>query len=193
VKAVARPVGAQRLASDAELLTSVARGDLSALGSLFDRHQARVRRVLVRTGAGSDADDLVQATFLELTRIASRFDGRVSSAAWLCGVALRLAARRRRSLHRLLRNLAAFGRTTPRVDAVDPEREASAQQEMRLFASALEQLTPKKREAFVLVEIEGLSAEDVADALGVPAATVRTRLYYARMELRTTMEEGGAW
>ncbi len=178
---------------DAELVASVARGELGALGALFDRHQARVRRVLVRTGAGPDADDLVQATFLELPKIARSFDGRDSSAAWLCGVALRLAARRRRSLGRLLRSVAAFGRTTPRLDTVDPERDAAAREEMRVFARALERLAPKKREAFVLVEIEGLAAEEVAAALGVPAPTVRTRLHHARAELREAMKEGGAW
>ena len=56
---------------DAELLAEIARGDLSALGLLFDRHHARVRRVIVRTGARGDADDVLQATFLEVARIAS--------------------------------------------------------------------------------------------------------------------------
>jgi RNA polymerase sigma-70 factor (ECF subfamily) len=175
------------------LVAGAARGELGALGALFDRHQSRVRRVLVRTGAGADADDLVQATFLELPKIARSFDGRDSCAAWLCGIALRLAARRRRSLERLLGTIAGFNHTTTHVDLVDPERDVAAREEMRIFARALERLAPKKREVFILVEIEGLAAEDVADALGVPAATVRTRLHYARTELREAMENVGEW
>jgi RNA polymerase sigma-70 factor (ECF subfamily) len=174
---------------DAELLAEIARGDLSALGLLFDRHHARVRRVIVRTGARGDADDVLQATFLEVARIAATFDGRESAAAWLCGIALHLAWRRRRSLGRMLRAFASFGSSMVQVDSVDPESHAASRNELRLFASALESLAPKKREVFVLVEIEGLSTEDVAAALGIPAATVRTRLHYAKTELREAIKQ----
>ena len=62
---------------DGELLAAVANGNLEALGRLFDRHAPSVRRYLARLGvAASDADDLVQATFLEVVRAAWRFDAR---------------------------------------------------------------------------------------------------------------------
>jgi RNA polymerase sigma-70 factor (ECF subfamily) len=174
--------------SDAELLASIAHDDLHALGVLFDRHHRRIERVLLRTGtAAADVDDIVQATFLEIPKIARGFDGRDSCVGWLCGVAVRLAARRRRSMMRLLRTLLSFGAEAPREFTIDPEADASAREEMALFAGALARLAPKKREAFVLVEVEGFSAEEVARSLGVNAATVRTRLFHARAELRTAM------
>lgn len=174
--------------TDAQLIASVAREDLHALGVLFDRHHRRIERVLLRTGTSSnDVDDIVQATFMEIPKIAGGYDGRDSCAAWLCGVAVRLASRRRRSMTRLLRMLVNFGAETPREFTIDPEADASARQEIALFAESLARLAPKKREAFVLVEVEGFTAEEVARSLGVNAATIRTRLFHARAELRAAM------
>jgi RNA polymerase sigma-70 factor (ECF subfamily) len=177
--------------TDADLLAKIARGDFRALGALFARHHRRVERVLLRKGSTrSDADDLVQATFLEVMRVAPTFDGRDSCSAWLCGIALRLSARRRRSFGRLLRNITAFGSHCHRADPVHPEAIVSAREQLELFALALGELAPKKREAFILVEIEGLSSEDAGRAIGISPATMRTRLFHARSELRSAMNRG---
>jgi RNA polymerase sigma-70 factor (ECF subfamily) len=174
--------------SDAELLAQIASADLSALGALFDRHHARVERVLQRTGLNlADVDDVVQATFLEVPRIATTFDGRESCAPWLCGIAIRLGARRRRSLRRLFDHLTAWAKEAPSRDPVHPESVVASRQELAAFERALETLAPKKREAFVLVELEGFSAEEAGKALGVNGATMRTRLFHARGELRAAM------
>jgi RNA polymerase sigma-70 factor (ECF subfamily) len=189
----ARDRVASSAASDAELLTQIARDDLSALGTLFDRHHARVERVLLRSGVSeSDADDIVQSTFLEVARIARAYDGRDCCAAWLCGIALRLAARRRRSLGRLLKYLSLFGSQIPGTDPVHPEAVVSGREELHQFACALAKLGRKKREAFVLVEIEGFSSEEAGRAIGVSPATMRTRLFHARSELRAAMTRGRA-
>lgn len=174
--------------TDAQLIESITHDDLHALGVLFDRHHRRIERVLLRTGTMSaDVDDIVQATFLEIPRIAQGFDGRDSCVGWLCGVAVRLASRRRRSMIRFLRTLVSFGAEAQQEFTVDPEADAAAREEIALFARALARIAPKKREAFVLVEVEGFSAEEVARSLGVNAATIRTRLFHARAELRTAM------
>lgn len=171
--------------TDAELLTAIDGGDISALGVLFDRYHARVRRAVGRAGmARADADDVVQATFLELRKIARSFDGRTSAGAWICGVAIRLAARRRRSFVRMLGTLASFGRISPSVDLVDPETTAGDREELARFRDALAELAPKKRDVFLLVEVEGMTAEDAARSLGIPAATARTRLFHARAHFR---------
>jgi RNA polymerase sigma-70 factor (ECF subfamily) len=178
--------------SDAALLANISKDNVSALGELFDRHYEQVRRVLANAGgiATFEIDDLVQQTFLEVVRIAPNFDGRESAGAWLCGIALRLAARRRRSLARLLRLLTAFSRQHSDDDEVHPERVAAGREELRAFSRALRELQPKKREAFVLVELEGFSAEDAGRALRVNPATMRTRLFHARRELRDAMKRG---
>jgi RNA polymerase sigma-70 factor (ECF subfamily) len=179
--------------SDAELLAAVDHGDLTALGALFDRHHSRVRRVLARSGVNNaDVDDLVQSTFLELPKIASAFDGRLSAGGWLCGIAVRLASRRRRSIARMLKMLVSFGRVASTMALVDPETEAGDREELAVFAEALATLSPKKRDVFVLVEVEGLATDDVARTLEIPSATVRTRLFHARAELRAWMKRDPA-
>lgn len=189
--------GANGARGDAELLRQTAQGELGALGELYDRYQRDVCRVLARTlgggGNGGDVEDLVQATFLELPKIAGGFDGRDSCRAWLCGVAVRLAARRRRSVGRWLRVLASFGAATRDTRAADPQAIASGREELRLLERALAKLSAKKRDVFVLVELEGLSAEEASAALGIPAGTVRTRLFHARDELLATMKREAGW
>ena len=180
-------------ATDGELIAKIARDDLGALGAIFDRHHLRVARVLARTGVNSaDIDDLVQATFLEVPKTAHGYDGRDWCGAWLCGIAVRLASRRRRSLGRLLRAWSSFASTAPTTTLVNPESEAAGREDLATFAHALAQLAQKKRDAFVMIELEGFSTEDFARAIGVNPATVRTRLHHARQELRAAMKREGA-
>jgi RNA polymerase sigma-70 factor (ECF subfamily) len=174
--------------SDAELIGAIACGSSPALGALFDRHHERVERVLRRGGLSfPDIDDVVQLTFLQVSRVATAYDGRESCAAWLCGIAIRLAARQRRSTLRRTRALSAFAAEGRTATAVDPEKVLASREELLVFAGALAKLGRKKREVFVRVELEGEAAEEVGQALGIPAATVRTRLFHARPELRTAM------
>jgi RNA polymerase sigma-70 factor (ECF subfamily) len=73
---------------------------------------------------------------------------------------------------------------------LDPESILAGREEFAIFARALSKLGRKKREAFILIEIEGFTAEEAGRALGVPPATLRTRLFHARGELRAAMERG---
>lgn len=103
-----RPTRAEA-GTDAELLAAVSAGDLAALGLLYDRHAHHVWRVLNRVmPGGSDVDDVLHATFLQLPKLAPNFDGRSSSCRkWLCGVATHLALRQGRGLMRFKAMLAA--------------------------------------------------------------------------------------
>ena len=170
-------------------MRSIAEGGLGALGEIYDRYHADVRRVLGRvTPNAADIDDLVQWTFLELPKIAGSFDGRDSARAWIIGIAVRLASRRRRSVSRWMRALGALAHVTDARAAGDPETHTRERQELRIFEKALNDLSLEKRSVFVLVEIEGVSPADVALSLEIPAATVRTRLFHARAELRAAMK-----
>ena len=179
--------------SDAELLAQIAAGELPELGELFDRYHLDVWRVLQRTTASEgDVDDLVQATFLALPKIAPSFDGRESCRGWLCGIAVRLAARQRRGFGRWVRVLTSFREVASTVHAQDPQRIASGREQLRVLERALAKLGVKKRDTFILVELEGLSTQDAARALDVPAATIRTRLFHARAELSHALKREGA-
>ncbi len=168
---------------DADVLARIHRGEVGALGLLYDRYVDDVRRVVGRLGvARPDVDDVVQATFLDVLGAAGRYDGRASAKSWLVGLALVQVRRRRRTLARLAARVAAWGRE-PRPPVATPEAVAAIDEQVERVQRALDALSPKKREVIVLVAIEGMSGEDAAGILGVPVATVWTRLHHARREL----------
>ncbi len=167
-------------ASDPELLARVAQGELSALGELYDRYRAPVRRFLVQaTSDASDVDDLVHNTFMTAAQCAERYDGRAVCRPWLMGIAAQLVRRRRTALGRWFTVLASVGvlkaahqRTHRRVEArTDLDR-------------ALARLSEAKRTTLLLAEVEGMSCPEIASLLQIPVGTVWTRLHAARRELR---------
>jgi RNA polymerase sigma-70 factor (ECF subfamily) len=176
--------------SDEALIAAVAGGQLEALGLLFDRFEPTIFRYVQRLGvSGADADDLVQATFLEVTRAAPRFDVNLSAKSWLLGVATILVRRHRRSFARSAARVLAwahFGYESEQAPSAHDELERN--EEQRRFREALDKLSPKKREVFALVVLEEMRGEDAARVLGVPVNTVWTRLHHARRELRSLLE-----
>lgn len=176
-------------ADDATILRRMRDGDVSALGALFDRYDQDVRRLIARLGVvAGDVDDLVQLTFLEAMRSAERFDGRASARGWLSGIAVMMVRRNRRSVGRLFRRLAAWA-TEPAEVAESAEARMELAQSSARARRALDRLSEKKRQVFVLVALEGHSGEEVAAMLAIPVATVWTRLHHARKELRETLAE----
>ncbi len=175
--------------SDAAALKALAGGDVSALGVLYDRHHSRVLGFLARaTGNRQDAEDLLQATFVTAARAAESFDGRDTCLPWLIGIAGRLAYRHRRGLLRFRRALLRFHATEP-LAAWDPARQLGARDQLGALAVALGRMAERKRIVLLMAEVEGLSGEQIAEALGIPVGTVWTRLHHARSELRRLMEE----
>jgi RNA polymerase sigma-70 factor (ECF subfamily) len=185
-----REFAAQRAPlSDAEALKALVDGHVGALGVLYDRHHVKVLGFLVRaTGSRHDAEDLLHATFVTAAKAAASFDGRETCLPWLLGIAGRLAYRHRRGLARLRRALTRFHDSEP-PEAWDPARQLGARDRLGTLAAALEQLSERKRIVLLLAEVEGLSGEEIAKALGIPLGTVWTRLHHARSELRRALEE----
>jgi RNA polymerase sigma factor (sigma-70 family) len=175
--------------TDAELFARTHDGDTGALGLLYDRYDRDVRRVIARLGVpASDVDDLVQATFLEVLDCADRYDGRPCGKPWLIGLAVIMVRRHRRSLARMAVRLASWA-SLPSGRIETPEESAGASQSANRAQRALNRLSPKKREAFVLLALEGLSGEEAATTIGAPLQTVWTRLHHARRELRAALED----
>jgi RNA polymerase sigma-70 factor (ECF subfamily) len=173
-------------------LRAVREGDLGALGELYDRYARDVWRAVRRAMVDpADAEDVVHAVFLKLPKVAASYDGRPTCRAWLCGVAVRLAMRHRRGLGRFHRMLRGFAGSTATPASPSPEQRASDREELLSFERALGRLSAKKRAVFVLVELEGLSSEEAAVALEIPAATVRTRLFHARREIDVALGRRG--
>lgn len=169
---------------DAAILERIANGEIGALGELYDRHRESVRRFVSQATSGAeDVDDLVHATFLEAAKSAGKYDGRESSRAWLVGIAVHLLRRRRRSLAQFFTVLSA---SSARSRSVDPRTALEARTDIE---RALARISEAKRIAILLAEVEGLTCEEIATALGVPIGTVWTRLHAARAELRAALAE----
>ena len=191
VTAQRRTSSANAEQSDVSALEALSRGQIGALGVLYDRHQASVTNFVRRaTNDSSDVDDLVHATFMTAARAAANFDGRQSCRPWLVGIAARLLHRRKRSLSRWARALRELtvregGRYT------DPHRALHARDEVKRLSEALERLSEPKRLVLLLAESEGLSSEDIAAVLQIPVGTVWTRLHHARRDLRRLLNREG--
>jgi len=176
--------------ADTAALQAVARGDLQALGALYDRHAAVLERTFARWGvADGDIDDLVQATFLQAARAAAHFDPSQSPRGWLFGVAGMIARRHRRSLMRALARLARWSASASERPPPTPGEVYEGDEARRRVEQTLARLSRKKREVFVLVTLEGLSGQEVAQSLGIPLKTVWTRLHHARRVLREALGE----
>ena len=177
-------------ATDGDLIRQIADGQLESLGLIFDRHHLPVRRFLARLQvAPADLDDLVQLTFLHVPRAAARFDAERSVKAWLFGLATVVVKRHRRSLGRIARKIAAVAKEPTRRGPATPAELAVDEESGRHARRALAALSQKKREVFVMVVLEELPGEAVAEALGIPLGTVWTRLHHARRDLRAILEE----
>jgi RNA polymerase sigma-70 factor (ECF subfamily) len=171
-------------APDTVALNRLAKGDVSALGEMYDRHAAALFRFASRASGPHDAEDLVQATFMTILKIAGTYDGRTDDArAWLHGVMARLIQERRRSLARFARALLRSRSSPPPV--FDAERGCQSD-----LARGLSTLSDAKRVVLVLAEVEGYTCDEIARMLKVPVGTVWTRLHHARKEMRVFYEEG---
>lgn len=176
--------------SDAQLFQAMARGDLGPLGTLFDRYHEHVRQFVLRVAPNaSDADDIVQETFLTAARAAGSYDGRPSAAPFLIGVAVQLLRRRRRSFARWSSMLEMFG-LAPTAPVRTPEEDVTTSEDEAKLRAAIGKLSEAKRMVLVLVEWNGMSGVEAAKVLDVPVGTVWRRLHEARAELRQALERG---
>lgn len=180
---------------DAELVARWQGGDLRAFEALVRRHESRVFRMLFRMlGSREEAEDAAQETFLSLHRHGRRFRGEARFSTFLYRVAANSALNRRRSLgrararQRALTARQAGGSDLP-VAPRDPEGAASGAQVQERVQEALLTLAPDLRMAVVLYDIEGRSYRDIAESLGIPEGTVKSRIHRGRQALREELRE----
>lgn len=177
--------------ADAALLASAGDGNTAALGRIYELTQHRVRSFARRlVGEDAAAEDLVQDVFVHLPRLLGRYRGDAPFEMFLLGVVSRRARRhlrtamRRRRLHD---RFALCDLPSPRTPEWDTDRHELATALVR----ALDTLSREQRVAFVLREVEGLSASEAASVAGVPEATIRTRVFHARRKLQTELHRLG--
>lgn len=131
----------------------------------------------------TELDDAVQETFIVAFRRWDDFDSQLRWRSWLFGIARRIASHHRRGSGRRLRLVDAVHREpTPTMGAgpEDPDDVVAHKDAARLVQHFLDTLPPRRREVFILAEIEGMTGASIADTLGLPANTVWSRLRAGR-------------
>jgi len=187
--------------SDAALVRRMAAGDDRALGALYDKWQAVVHGVVARMlRQPDDIEDVVEETFWQAWRQASRFDpARGAVQTWLLTIARSRALDRVRALRRR-RESPLEGDdgevVVQQVAASDPGLDAEDAERRRVVTAALSQLPTEQREALELGYYGGLSQSEIAERTGQPLGTVKTRMRLAMQKLRSQLQilrsEGGA-
>jgi RNA polymerase sigma-70 factor (ECF subfamily) len=181
-KAAGSPARAAATCCDDILLARIAAGDRLAMHALFARHRLAVYRWLVRIVRDEPlAEDLLSEVFLDVWRPAATFKARSSVSTWLLAIARNkaLSARRRRIDAELDEGIAS--RIPDPAD--DPELALEKKSRDQILRACLGKLTPEHGEVIDLVYYHGKSIKDVADIVGIPEATVKTRMFCARRKL----------
>lgn len=178
-------------------------GEAAAFRVLVRRHQDRVYNFVLRQVRHPEtASELVQETFLRIVKNADTFRAEARFVTWIFTIARNLcvdAQRRQKHRHTValdapLRAGEADGATLLDMVKDDQPGADSRVQDMRFSAAlrgALEALPPEQREVFLMRELEGLKFREIADAVGVPENTVKSRMRYALEALRNHLSAFG--
>ena len=183
-------------ALDHDLVARVQRGDTAAFDLLVRKYQHRIAAVISRyIRDWSEVQDVAQDTFIRAYRAIKNFRGDAQFSTWLHTIAVNTAKN----------HLAANNRRPPGedIDVEDaeqfesglrlrdtdtPERELMRQQLEQTVVAAVEALPQDLREAITLREVEGMSYEEIAERMGCPIGTVRSRIFRAREAIDARMK-----
>jgi RNA polymerase sigma-70 factor (ECF subfamily) len=176
-----------------ELVNRARGGDTEAFGQLVKRYERKIYRLAKNiTQNDEDAEDVLQDTFIKAYEHLDKFQGNSKFYTWLVriGVNESLMKLRKRKTDRtvpldepvdtgedpVVREIAVWGE--------DPENKYSQEELRTILEEAVESLRPAFRTVFVLRDIEELSTEETAEALGLSIPAVKSRLLRARLQLR---------
>jgi len=171
--------------TDATLLAAARAGDQHAIEQLLARYERQIYRFALRQcGDEQDAQDTLQETMIAALRGLPGFRGEAQLSTWLYQIARSFCIKHRRPGHTV-----RGGSPLSEADAVaDPEAQPDARAHAReigaALSAALRALPESHREAVVLRDVEGLSAEEAAEVAGVEVAALKSRLHRGRLELR---------
>jgi len=182
-------------ADDQRLIADCLGGNASSFGELVRRYQERLFHTVYRmVDNAEDARDVVQEAFLSAYQSLDSFKGDSLFFTWLYRIAVNTAISLKRK-QRVVLSIDATRNGEPLVEPTDPSEvnrpgHAIEQAEQgRRIQQALSRLSPEHRAVLVMKDMEGQKYEDIADVLGVPIGTIRSRLHRARLELREILEK----
>lgn len=175
-------------------LEALRSGDREAFARLVDETSGHVYRVALQIlGDEQDAEDVLQETYIKALRALPEFEGRSSLSTWLYRIAVNEAlmhARKRKPQEISVEDNAPFDSEAESegLEIVDfcclPESELLSSESRQFLDRAVRNLPEGLRVVFVMRDLEGLSIQDTAEALGISESNVKTRLLRARLRLR---------
>ena len=193
---------------DHSLVQRVQRGDKVAFEMLFTKYQRRVSRLVSRfVRSDAEVEDIVQESFIKAYRALGSFRGDSAFYTWLYRIAVNTAKNYLVAASKRPISLTQFEKNDDddfeedhfMSDAATPESELITKQIAETVNKTMNELPADLREAIMLREIEGMSYEDIADSMGCPIGTVRSRIFRAREAIsqkikpRLDVGEGKRW
>jgi RNA polymerase sigma-70 factor (ECF subfamily) len=184
---------------DSVLVARCQAGDQSAFEPIVNRYRGKIYAMIVNMiGNDADAWDLAQETFLKAWRALPKFENRASFFTWLYRIAHNVTYDWLRKKKIQAEGefddsegrpaIAPGSQTTPHSEFA-PDVQIENRELGRTISEALKQLTPEHRSVILLKEIDGLSYQEIADALGISIGTVMSRLFYARKKLQGLLKD----
>lgn len=182
--------------TDAATVALARDGDSEAFRALVERHSRAVYRLAHRmTGSPSDAEDVVQETFLRAYKQLGRFESRANFGTWLhriavnCSIDLIRSRPHREAGHDTmdLEHLGAAADADERSQA-SPERLMLSTEVQERIAAAMEGLSRMERAAFVLRHFEGQSIDEISRALGLKTNAAKHSIFRAVKKMRVALE-----
>ncbi len=177
-------------ATDRELVQRIAGQDRAAFQALYARHQIRAFRFILRlTRNEAVAEELVNDVFLDVWRQAGRFQGGSAVSTWIFAIA-------RNKTISLLRKRSELQMPDGAAEALEdetdtPEVTAQKTDKSAQMRRCMETLSLEHREVIDLVYYHEKSVREVADIVGIPLATVKTRMFHARKKLGEALKRAG--
>ena len=186
--------------TDEELLLAVQAGDTNSFGALVARWERPlfhfVYRMISRT---EDARDICQETFLRILKKNQRFKPGAKFSTWMYQIALNLCRdqlRKKRRWSALVveggeRIEAQSRRPDGQKGTADPAEAAERRERCEAVTRALTMIPPEQREVLILKEFEGMKFREIAEILGCPESTVKSRMYYGLNGLKSVLARQG--
>lgn len=167
-------------------------GDDAAFDAIVQHYETELRGIaLFLTGQSSDADDVLQETFIAAYEGLSAFEARASLKTWLTRILFRRAARHVRS-QRVRRAAQPLQLSQASREILNGAVQGSSTAGLEIrqdVLEALQMLDAEHREVLVLRELQGLSYREIAAVLEIPDGTVESRIYRARQELKERLKD----
>ena len=175
--------------TDQQLLEALKAGDTDAIEALVERYEPSVYRFGLRMCRDEeDAKDVLQETLLAAARSAPDFRGDSSVSSWLYAIARSFCIKKRRRSKHAPEAIVPLEDASAAQAQVAPPDDAAASKELRAaLEQAIGSLEPLYREVLLLRDVEGLTAPEVASALGIGVDAVKSRLHRARVAVRSRL------